>query len=274
MSRVLFILPLSLGLSACGSTVGSGVAETEVRDVTGATSFDQRMWLPTTVRVGPAFEVAVTCDDNLLDEIITEVVDDVLVLREPLDAASVTTNVACDAVVELPAYVRVLNGGSGPMTLEGDFDSLPDLRATGSGPVTSTGSLVDLQEVLGSGSGPIDLAMVDTADLYVKNSGSSGLSIGDLQAGTVEVVNSASGSTALVGSATAADIEVSGSGGFGTKDFVVEQADLLLSGAGSAEITVTERVSVVLTGGGSATIFGDPEDRVVDDTGPGSVVFE
>jgi hypothetical protein len=274
MTRFPLIVALALAVPGCGSTtIGSGISATEVRAATGATALDARMWLDTTVRIGSASEVAVTCDDNLLDEIITEVVDGALVIRERLDLGSVTTNVPCDAVVELPAYERILNGGAGNMTLEGDFAALPDLRATGSGPITGDGAITDLEVLLVGGSGGVELAQVDTSDLEVRQPGSGNIRIDALDAVSVDVDNGSSGSTQLAGSADSAIIDVSGSGRFLDKDFVAVEADLVLSGSGTIELTVAERVSVVLSGSGDVTVYGDPEDRTIDDTGTGSVTF-
>lgn len=274
MIRQLTFPAAFVALTGCLPLVGSGVSATEVRPADGATAFDSRMWLPTTVAVGPASEISVTCDDNLLDEIITDVVNGTLVLRDPVNIGTIEPKVDCEAVVELPAYDEIRNGGSGPMTLEGDFAVLPALQVTGSGPITGDGVITGPVELLSSGSGGLELATVQGGSLGLDQPGSGAVTVGGIDVDSVAVVNGGSGSTAFAGTADLAEITVSGSGGFGDAAFTAVEADLVLSASGSLEMTVTDRVDIRLSGSGSAVIHGDPTDREVDNTGSGSVTFE
>lgn len=275
MTRTLTVLSALTLLPACVfGEVGSGEAATEVRPADGATAFESHLFLGTTVRLGEASEITITCDDNLLDDIITEVHDGVLELRGRVDGQPMTPRTLCEAEVVLPRIDAMANTGSGPMTLQGDFDGLTHLEVTGSGPITGEGLLAGLEEAVQTGSGGLDLGGVDTCSLSLTQSGSGRVQIGALRACDVLVDKSSSGRMVLAGRAELLDLQASGSGGFGDEDFVVDEAIVALSGSGGAELTVLQSVEARLSGSGGVRVHGDPADRDIRETGSGRVRFE
>jgi len=182
----------------------------------GATSFESRTFLPTTVSVGDASEVAVTCDDNLLDEFVVDVIDGALVLRQADPLVSLDTRVDCSADVELPTLEGVINGASGPMTLAGDFGDLREVRVSGSGALSSTGTLdglggADIATITVSGSGSLGTEgfVVNEVDLTLSASGHAVLTATTLATITV----SGSGSATVHGDPAICDIDDSGGSG-------------------------------------------------------------
>lgn len=262
----------TLALSACITNIGNGVAEQEIRNADGAVAFNNASPVESVVCIGDEPGVRLTCDSNLLDEIVTRVVDGELRLElQPNTSISPRTDCVAEVVVtELDA---VTQNGSGAISVTCDVEELTMVNSHASGAVSIAGA-GSLQEVGGHGSGAIDIASVRGCNLAVDHSASGRVSLGDVQLCEISVSSSGSGATELDGAVDDAFVGVSGSGSVEARDLVATDAALELSGSGSVHITVTDSVDVSVRASGSAHIYGDPPDRNVDDSGSGSIVFE
>lgn len=245
-------LALLLHLSGC--LVGSGQSATETRDVGPVATIDNGTFARVEVTVGAARdEIDVTCDDNLLGLLRTEVSGDTLTIRtDPLSTA-VLPRTRCVIELAVADLFEIESHGSGGLYVDGDAISLDTLRHTGSGPIQ------------------IASIVTDTLDLH--NSGSGGTTVDDLVADTLEAHSSGSGGLHLSGAVDVLDASLTGSGGMRERDLVARDAFLDVSGSGGVELTVFDHLDIRLSGSGGAIIHGDPAQQNVQSTGSGRVRF-
>lgn len=228
------ILALALAaLAGCAVYQGSGTSAEETRDLSDFDSVSNTLFADTQVTSGAeGYAVTVTCDDNLLEHLLTTVEDGELVINtEPMINLNPQTD--CVVVVELPSLVEVHSSGSGGVDSVGPAPDLSKVSNSGSGPV----SVVDVDctslESHNSGSGGIALAgSCEEADL--ENSGSGGVEAMELTAAGAELNNSASGDISLtVDGEVIARVSGSGSIHLYGNPQVVEQSE---TGSGSVII--------------------------------------
>ena len=222
------------GASGVGEE-GSGNLVTERLALSGFTGIEVGGSWQVTVRPGP-YDVQVTVDDNVVDEVRVEVRGDALHvgLRPQLRLRRVTLR----AQVTMPALDAVGVSGSADGTFA-DFES-PSLRlsVTGSGDVEGSGISVGFLDAGVSGSGDITLegCASESADVSITGSGDITLrgAADDQPAGALTLQISGSGRADLGGCAFAsADVGITGSGS-GT--LTLGGGDLTGSISGSGEV--------------------------------------
>jgi len=258
--------------------VGSGEPETQTRDIDGATSVTSATAVR--VEIQPGAEQAsleLTCDDNLIDDIITEVDDQGMLTVRTEPRTTLLPVAPCVARVALPAVFEARNTGSGGLEVLDDAPELGLVENSGSGAVSVLGLAGSLVEVVASGSGALEIDVADVPDscsLDVVHTGSGRVRIGDVEACDLSISQSGSGSSSIAGRVSELDLDVSGSGGVKERDLVVDRADIGISGSGGVELTVRESVRARLSGSGGAVIHGSPDERDIQETGSGRVKFE
>ena len=235
---------------------GSGIAAEQLRDPGVFTALSATTELAVVVEEGEQPQVTVRCDDNLIEDIRTEVEGDTLRIwtESPEGTPVILRNhVRCEVAVVATGLLSLEHSGSG------------ELEATAAG----------LQRLSLSGSGDVHLfEEVITPQFSASLTGSGELIADGLVVGSANLVLSGSGGVeVLSGSADILSLVMSGSGE--SQLFRVEAvtADVTLTGSGDAELTATEAVHAVLTGSGALRLHGDPAEREVVSTGSGDVSF-
>lgn len=227
------LLPLALFAPAC--LFGSGVAQTEVRELGEFTAIHNAAALDVEIEYvtpGTALEPAeLTCDDNLLDDIDTEV--DGGVLRIDTGRRDLRTHTTCKLWLQASSLSTLAISGPGSITAEGPFG--------------------------------IDHIDVDgPADLVVRG----------LVSRKLVVTADGPSHVALSGEVETAEIHVDGPTDIEAAGLQVQSLVFDGSGPLSADLYASERAEVVLDGPGDVRVHGDPADRDVDVDGPGDVDFE
>lgn len=215
---------------------GSGVEATEDREVGAFTGLRDTTSVDVDLSVGLDLvegepSVSVTCDDNLLEHILTEVRDGVLVVHTPL-GTNVLPTARCFVLVSTT-------------------DALRSIENLGSAQVLAEGPLPDLTEVRSTGSGAVEVSGVDAVKLSASLTGS--------------------GRVRLDGAADRVDYDLSGSGSLDALDLAAIDADVRVTGSGSASLTATGDVVAHLSGSGNVVIEGDPDRVERHVTGSGDI---
>jgi len=169
LSSVPLALVIVIALAACqvGTTgpaeIGSGTSKTEDRTVPAFSGVSAEATIIAEVTVGSPASVAVTADDNLLDNVQTSVAGSVLELR-------LTGNLS----IRTPVRVRIVM----PAVSELNAESSAEVRAAGvdaqslrvrsesSGRVSATGRATSL-DIRGTSAGQIELGELDAASATV-----------------------------------------------------------------------------------------------------------
>ena len=234
------------------SEEGSGNLVTQRLSLSGFTGIEVAGSWQVSVRPGP-YDVQVTVDDNVVDDLRIEVRGDALHfgLRPQLRLRRVTLR----AEVTMPTLHAVGVAGSGVATFS-EFES-PSLRlsVTGSGDVEGWAIAVGALDAGVSGSGDITLegCASESAGVSITGSGDVTLrgKVDDQPAGALTLQISGSGSADLDGCAFAsADIGITGSG---SVTLTLGSGDLTGSISGSGAVRYRgspARVDVRTTGSG------------------------
>lgn len=237
---------------------GNGVSATELREVGAFDALANEGGFDVFVTLGEPATVAVTCDENLLDDIEIEVEGDELVVRSTWEgrAVSLLPRTECFVQVVTPDLRALVASGSGDVALSGPSAvSLDAITVSGSGDVLVSAPLVALQlSVVSTGSGEAALDQVSVSGLALVSTGSGGLSVNGGDAGALELQGTGSGDVLVAGVQT-------------------ESAQVLLTGSGDGEISVNRSLEATLTGSGDLTVWGDPAQRDLTETGSGEVRF-
>ena len=150
-----------------GTVHGSGVEVTDQRQVAPFAAVELAGANTVTVRVGDAQSVAVSGDDNLVDQVTTSVRDDLLVID---DHGTFDTEAPMNVTVVVPSLDRLSLSGMGTVTVAGV--SGPELTAelSGTGTLEVSGSVERLTATQ-SGLGTLDLDGLAARDATVRLEG-------------------------------------------------------------------------------------------------------
>ena len=157
-NRSLFVLLVPLGLltlAACGST-GSGNLITETRDVGSFARIDMSRGVNVELTVDPnaSQTVSVTYDDNLLDNVVTRVDGDTL-------------------IIELEGFLLNIGGGRSVTVVT---DGIEGIEASGGSDLTGSG-VVDSYQLKASGGSDVDLRNLQASSVEIDASGGTDVKV-------------------------------------------------------------------------------------------------
>ncbi len=283
MTRPLCIslFPLVLGQAACVEA-GSGVAATESRQVA---SFDAILAVDSIdVRVqagGPIDALTVTCDDNLIDLVETEVQDGELVVAF-LKGVQGMPRTTCQVTTGNLGIRRLRSTGSADITVNSAVVALATAETTGSGDIQihpQAANEVPDDSLLSGDEDPADLldgedSFADIAPsdhLTLRSTGSGNISVKQADHNRVEIYTTGSGDVTIKGTADDLAVDTTGSGDVYARDLKAEAANLRSTGSGDINATATDRVSAHSTGSGDIHVYGHPKDVDRRSTGSGDI---
>ena len=242
-------VPFLILLAACTVQRGSGVAATETRSFGATDAIAVASFLDVDIELGADIQaIDVTCDDNLLEHIVTEIDGGVLRIRTR-QGTLLKPRTACTASVKLPTLRR--------------------LTVSGSGSATVAAPIEDLERVSVSGSGSAVIDAATGCDVELEVSGSGSLTVGALEACTVTTNVSGSGDIQVAGHADEVASKISGSGTIRAESLEAIALDASVSGSGDLYGFASVSADVRITGSGSVHLFGDATDVDSDITGSG-----
>jgi hypothetical protein len=125
-----------------------------------------------------------------------------------------------------------------------------------------------------TGSGGLQVSEVDAGTLELEAAGSGSLTIDSTSAETVLLTLSGSNRMVLAGTAQSGDFTLGGAGRLAALDMTLETLAVNLSDSGSAEVTVTDTVIGTVSGSGSLGVAGGADVSGVSVTESGSVTTQ
>jgi hypothetical protein len=162
------------GGSSSSTTVGSGVAATQARDLAAFDSVELAGGNNVVIRVGEKQSVVVKADDNLLDRVTTEVQSRKLVIANT--PGSLTTKSPMSVEVNVPTLTALTLTGSGNIVVDGVEAESLELTLPGSGTLTGSGTATRLDVTVG-GSGTVQFTGLVATDVRALVSGSGSIFI-------------------------------------------------------------------------------------------------
>ena len=180
--------------------------------------------------------------------------------------------------IEYPADIIVRQGKSESITIEADDNLLPQLgtevrngtlhfenterrwgeRVNPSEPVFVTITVVELERVSFPSAGQMLIDNLKTDSLAISVSGAGDIELIDLDVEELEFNLSGAGNVYADGVAKELHLRISGLGNFNGDDLETQNADVAISGAGSANVWVEDELDARISGAGSVTYYGNP----------------
>ncbi len=191
---------------------GSGVMKTVELNLPAFTEIRSSGSFDIHVKVGGEQKVMMTIDDNLVDNIETEVHGHVLNIDSK---DSYSSEKGCKFEITVPSLDRIKLSGSGDIEVEDlDADEF-EYSVSGSGSLRATGKVNDL-EVHVAGSGDVDTQdlVAENASVRVSGSGNVKVRVTDSFDGSI----SGSGNIYYYGNPAHASTSISGSGNIKKRD--------------------------------------------------------
>ena len=204
-----------------GGEPGSGHVITETRNVSDFAAVSFSSFGEMTIQPGETESIIIEAEDNVLGDIRTEVRNGTL-------------------------YIDYA-----------DENGWPRVRPTK--PVRFTLTILQLNGLDLSGAGSVVVKALKTDSLQVMLSGAGDLSYEDLEADQLSLRLSGAGSIDASGRATELEARLSGFGSFKGCDLRSENADVAISGLGSAVVWTAKHLEANISGLGSVQYYGQPQ---------------
>lgn len=223
---IVFAAPLAWNTPAFGfgllggGVAGSGDVVTRAREVTGFDAISISYPAEVTILQGESEFVEIEAEDNLVDQLSSDVRSRTLVIE---------------------------NG-------ERNWAR----RVNPTRPVRITISVKNLKQFDFSSAGKVNIRQLTTESLKITVSGAGELVIEQLKAESLECRMSGAGSATATGSADELVLNISGVGSFDGSALSSQQVETRISGAGSATVSAAETLDAHISGTGSINYYGSP----------------
>jgi len=221
MKKNLFFCTILLILAVLTPPVSGQGTEKDTRDLKGFTRISFGIAGDLNIKIGPEFRVVLEGQQSDLDEIITEVSGDRLIIKQDSWRFNFRDKVTIN--ITLPELTGLGVSGSGKAEILDPIKNADDLSlsVSGSGKLLTAGIEVDAIDCSISGSGNIVIG--------------------------------------APGSADRGKISISGSGNFTGQNIEVDHLDVHVSGSGNCQCKAGDSLSASISGSGNITYSGDPK---------------
>jgi hypothetical protein len=216
---------------------GSGDITSEKRNATDFERIKLSCSADLKVTIGEPFQVTVTTDDNLQDNIITEVSGRRTLVIESEGSFSTRRGVLVE--ITMPDISLLELDGSGDVDLAGLKSEALEIELDGSGDVEFDGTTKDLQISIG---------------------GSGDITGHELTAEKVRIETSGSGDVELRGKATEVECIIEGSGNIDVSRLEANTAFASVDGSGNISVFARDSFEGTIDGSGDIDLYGDPKD--------------
>jgi len=220
MKRNLFYSLIIIGIAMASYAASGQSTDRETRNLKGFTKVNFGIAGDLKIKIGPEFSVVLEGEKSDLEEVVTELSGDRLLIKQESWRFDFRGKVS--VYITMPEITGLGVSGSGKAEIVDnitDTDNL-NLSVSGSGKLMTAGLVVDALDCSISGSGNI-------------------------------VVGS--------GSADRADISISGSGGYSGQEFEIDHLDIGVSGSGNCICKAGDSLEASISGSGDVTYYGDPK---------------
>lgn len=261
----IFILLFTGSLQA--QVRGNGVIKEQTRALSGFSAISSTGSVDIFVKQGNTYSVVVRADGNLLNDIKTQVKNNMLII-------SVTKNIWRAKVLEVHVTMKTLKkvtlSGSGdfycksPFTVE-DFQ----LILTDSGDAEANLNAKNAQ-IRVKGSGDVDVTGIH-GTLDIEMSGSGDLEADRLQLETCSLKISGSGDAELKGRTVQLKAVVYGSGDVEAGKLTAVNANVNLNGSGDMSIHAIDKLEATVSGSGDFGYSGNPSVLKINTLGSGDI---
>ena len=281
MKKTQFTTTLILTL-LLSSAIAAAQSTTEVRNLSGFTEVAFGVAGNLNIRIGSEFKVTLEGDNDILEETVTEVSNDRLVIKRKdnrpafrlFNNSSSLNNKRVIVNITMPAISGLSVSGSGRAEVIDSFTAGSlNLSVSGSGQLklnNVSGEDIDCRI---SGSGRIVAADIKARSLNLATTGSGRIALNDVSCENLNSSITGSGSVVIEGKGSIGSekINISGSGRFSGESVPAETANISVTGSGRCSINVTNSLEARTAGSGNITYLGNPQKIDTRATGSGKI---
>ena len=222
-----------LGDEIGGSIRGSGVIESETRELDEFTELALNYPAKVTIVQGDEYSIEITGDDNLLSQISTEVDGDTLFVRNEERSWSKRVRPSEGLVIEL--------------------------------------TVVDMNRVDINSAGQLIVDGFETKDFKITVGGAGDITLEELNVRNLAITLGGAGSVYASGSADSLDVSINGFGEFNAGDLEAQKASVTINGSGSTTLWAVDGLDISINGAGNVRYYGDPANVRESINGAGNV---
>jgi len=247
---LLLVVTSMMASVGCGPPVtGSGNLETREYDFGDFTRLDVSYAFDIKVTRASSYSISVTADDNLFEYVIVSRRGDTLVLT--MRSNRLYLHTTQEATITMPDLERLdLSGASWGDVSDFSFSHELDIEL--------------------SGASTLSIDNMKSGDATFNVSGASELSGSiDMTEGRFDI--SGASNIELEGEADDVRMDVSGASRFIGDDFIVDNANIELSGASNATINASDTIDADLSGASSLYYIGSPTLGDIDVSGASKI---
>jgi len=222
---ILAVILTSLSLTACQLpfiTVirGSGNLISETREVSSFSKIRLEGAGRLFITQGTDVSLEIEAEDNIIDELTSEVEDNTLVLG-----------------------------------YQDKFWSTSVIPTNG---ITYTLTVTDLTDITFNGAGDLELDSLETSSLDVKINGVGQINIDALTAESLSVHIAGTGTISIGGKVSSQDITIDGAGNYQAGDLETDTTSIEINGIGNATVWAMDTLEINIDGGGTLNYYGTP----------------
>lgn len=255
-----FIISVIFFAGFMSAVTASGKVVSQDRNVSDFQAIQIKSSVDVEFTQGDDFKVVVYAEQDIIEEIITEVNKGTLVVNYKSSSKIGWFSSTEDAYVEVtaPELSKVHITGSGDFEGENTINSESFmLRINGSGDFESALDVRNM-EVHINGSGDAEFSGVnETLDISINGSGD--VECNNVNLALLKVNIYGSGDVQCIGSAENISLKQGGSGDFYGKDCIADNVKANKSGSGDATVTAKKAISVNSNGSGDTVCYGNPD---------------
>lgn len=207
--------------SSGASVIGSGKLKTLELDLKGHTinSVEFSSFGKLSIRNGVSNHLTTTAEDNIIDNLISRIENNKLILSFKNNVNLQTTK-GVEYILNIPNYIH-------------------NIDLIGSGSISIDQVKVEQFSANISGSGNLNVMLLEAKNFFGRMSGS----------GNIQVIS---------GKAAEQTVNISGSGNYKAANFIVDKVNMMISGSGGALVNAIESLSVKIVGSGGCQYKGNP----------------
>lgn len=222
------------------------------------------------VLVGKKQDVRVEAEDDEIEDIITEVKGDTLVIRRKSKKGFINVTHSATIYVSVPSLSAFMSQGSGDGDITGLNQDAFRLKQMGSGDVSLDGKCKSA-DIGSQGSGELTSSSFECDDIELDQMGSGDVEFDKLITKSIDVGSHGSGDMKIAGSCEDLTIKNHGSGRTNAKSFECKDVEITSFGSGGVDAFATGDVSVKTMGSGRVNIYGGGKIVELSSSGSGRI---
>lgn len=124
--------------------------------------------------------------------------------------------------------------------------------------ITYTLTVTDLTAITFNGAGELEMESLDTSGLSLVINGAGQIDLGQLSANSLSVQISGTGTISIGGQVSSQSVTIDGAGNYSAQDLQTETTEVDINGLGSGTVWATQTLDITIDGGGTLNYYGSP----------------